>query len=235
MIDMNNYILLVEDDAGIAEVALAYLENAGRKVVHVTTGRDALDNSRAESPVLVVLDLMLPDLSGEAVCRELKETADIPVVILTAKASEEERLAGFALGADDYVVKPFSPRELVARVQAVLKRAGKNADGGKRLSFNRGELVVDDRNYTVTCRGTSVKLTAVEFKVLHTLAARPQKTFTREELVDRAMGYQFEGYERNIDSHIKNIRHKLGDSPKAPTYVITVYGLGYRFGGVPDV
>lgn len=231
---MKNYILLVEDDARIAEVALAYLENAGFKVLHVATGRDALASARAESPLLVILDLMLPDLSGEAVCRELKEIADIPVVIITAKASEEERLAGFALGADDYVVKPFSPRELVARVQAVLKRTGNN-EGGKRLSFNGGELVVDDRNYTVVCRGADVRLTAVEFKLLYALAAIPQKTFTREELVDKAMGYQFDGYERNIDSHIKNIRQKLGDRSKEPKYIITVYGLGYRFGGVRDV
>lgn len=230
---MTSTILLVEDDARIAEVAIAYLERAGFRVMHTITGREAMTLISMDHPALVVLDLMLPDLSGESICRELKER-DIPVIILTAKSSEEERLAGFALGADDYIVKPFSPREMVARVQAVLKRAG-NIENGMRLSFNGGQLVIDDRNYTVVCREAVIRLTAAEFKILFALAAVPHKTFTREELVEKAMGYNFDGYERNIDSHIKNIRHKLGDSPKTPTFLITVYGLGYRFGGVQDV
>lgn len=230
---MTGTILLVEDDVRIAEVEIAYLERAGFRVLHTFTGREAMTLISTAQPALVVLDLMLPDLSGESICRELKER-DIPVIILTAKSSEEERLAGFALGADDYIVKPFSPRELVARVQAVLKRTGAT-ENGARLSFNGGQLVIDDRNYSVVCRGADIRLTAVEFKILYALAAVPHKTFTREELVDKAMGYNFDGYERNIDSHIKNIRQKLGDSPKAPTYLMTVYGLGYRFGGVRDV
>lgn len=230
---MINTILLVEDDARIAEVTIAYLERAGFRVIHTITGREAMTLISTDHPALVVLDLMLPDLSGESICCELKERA-IPVIILTAKSSEEERLAGFALGADDYIVKPFSPREMVARVQAVLKRAG-NTENGMRLSFNGGQLVIDDRNYTVVCREAVIRLTAVEFKILFALAAVPHKTFTREELVEKAMGYNFDGYERNIDSHIKNIRHKLGDSPKTPIFLITVYGLGYRFGGVRDV
>lgn len=230
---MTSTILLVEDDARIAEVAIAYLERAGFRVMHTFTGREAMALISTDHPALVVLDLMLPDLSGESICRELKER-DIPVIILTAKSSEEERLAGFALGADDYIVKPFSPREMVARVQAVLKRAG-NMENGMRLSFNGGQLVIDDRNYTVVCREAVIRLTSVEFKILFTLAATPSKTFTREELVDKAMGYNFDGYERNIDSHIKNIRQKLSDSPRAPLFLITVYGLGYRFGGVRDV
>ena len=230
---MTSTILLVEDDARIAEVAIAYLERAGFRVMHTFTGREAMTLISTDQPALVVLDLMLPDLSGESICCELK-VLDIPVIILTAKSSEEERLAGFALGADDYIVKPFSPREMVARVQAVLKRVG-NSENGMRLSFNGGQLVIDDRNYTVVCRDSVIRLTAVEFKILFALAAVPHKTFTREELVDKAMGCNFDGYERNIDSHIKNIRHKMGDSPKTPTFLITVYGLGYRFGGVRDV
>ncbi|MBI5655562.1 MAG: response regulator transcription factor [Geobacter sp.] len=231
---MTGSILLVEDDIRIAEIAIAYLERAGFRVMHVVNGRAAIERISTDPPSLVLLDLMLPDLSGEAICRELKEIADIPVVIMSSKASEEERLAGFALGADDYIVKPFSPRELVARVQAVLKRAGVS-ENGMRLSFNAGQLIIDDRSHTVTCRGAAIRLTAVEFKILLVLAASPAKTFTREELVDKAMGYHFDGYERNIDSHIKNIRQKLGDSPKSPTFLITMYGLGYRFGGVRDV
>lgn len=231
---MTGTILLVEDDARIAEVAQAYLERAGFRVRHVFTGREAMALLSTESAALVVLDLMLPDLSGEAICRELKELNDIPVVMLTAKSSEEERLAGFALGADDYIVKPFSPRELVARVQAVLKRSVP-ADSGTRLSFNGQQLVIDDRNHTVTRRGTPIRLTALEFRLVFALAATPQKTFTREELVDKVMGHNFDGYERNIDSHIKNIRRKLEDTPRTPEFIISVYGLGYRFGGVRDV
>jgi len=231
---MTGTIILVEDDARIAEVAQAYLERAGFKVIHAFTGREAMATVLTEPTSLVVLDLMLPDLSGEAVCRELKELTDIPIVILTAKSSEEERLAGFALGADDYIVKPFSPRELVARVQAVLKRTGNKACG-MRLSFNGQQLVIDDRNHTVTRYGTPIRLTALEFKLIFALAATPQKTFTREELVDKAMGHNFDGYDRNIDSHIKNIRRKIEDNPRTPEYIISVYGLGYRFGGVQDV
>ncbi len=231
---MSHSILLVEDDLKLAEVARVYLEQAGFRVIHTESGVRALALARTENPVLVVLDLMLPDLSGEAVCRELTDSTDIPVIMLTAKSSEEERLAGFALGADDYIVKPFSPRELVCRVQAVLKRSGKVGRTGEQLSFNGGTFILDSASFGVICRGEPVKLTAAEFKLLFTLAATPQKTFTREELIDKVMGYRFEGYERNIDSHIKNIRHKLGDDPHSPAFVVTVYGLGYRFGGVRD-
>jgi DNA-binding response OmpR family regulator len=229
---MSHPILLVEDDLKLAEIARVYLEQAGFRVVHTESGVSALALAKTENPALVVLDLMLPDLSGEAVCRELTDSTDIPVIMLTSKSSEEERLAGFALGADDYIVKPFSPRELVCRVQAVLKRIGQVA--ADRLSFNSGVLILDNAGFSVSCQGQPVKLTAVEFKLLFALATTPQKTFTREELIDKVMGYRFEGYERNIDSHIKNIRHKLGEDPRSPLFVLTVYGLGYRFGGVKD-
>ena len=231
---MSHPILLVEDDLKLAEIARVYLEQAGFRVIHTESGVRALELAKTEHPVLVVLDLMLPDLSGEAVCRELTDSSDIPVIMLTSKSSEEERLAGFALGADDYIVKPFSPRELVCRVQAVLKRAGKVASTDDRLSFNNGTLILDNANFSVICNGQPVKLTAVEFRLLFTLAATPQKTFAREELIDKVMGYRCDGYDRNIDSHIKNIRHKLGDDPHSPVFVLTVYGLGYRFGGVKD-
>jgi DNA-binding response OmpR family regulator len=231
---MSHPILLVEDDVKLAEIARVYLEQAGFRVIHTESGVSALVLAKRENPVLVVLDLMLPDLSGEAVCRELTESTEIPVIMLTAKSSEEERLVGFAMGADDYIVKPFSPRELVCRVHAVLKRAGKVACADDRLSFNGGALILDNASFSVICHGQPVRLTAVEFKLLFSLAATPQKTFTREELIDKVMGYRFEGYERNIDSHIKNIRHKLGDAPHSSVFVLTVYGLGYRFGGVKD-
>jgi len=231
---MSQTILLVEDDLKLADIARVYLEQAGFRVIHTESGARSLILAKTENPILVVLDLMLPDVSGEAVCRELTASTDIPIIMLTSKSSEEERLTGFALGADDYIVKPFSPRELVCRVQAVLKRSRKVADASVRLSFNGGSLIIDNACFSVILKGAPVKLTAAEFKLLFALAATPQKTFTREELVDKVMGCRFEGYERNIDSHIKNIRHKLGDDPRSPLFLLTVYGLGYRFGGVRD-
>lgn len=229
-------ILIAEDDPKIANVVRVYLENDGYRVVHAEKGREVLALAEKEPPLLVILDLMLPDMSGEEVCQELKEMGDIPVIILTSKGSEEERLAGFALGADDYVVKPFSPRELLFRVKAVLKRSRKEElEGTSLLSFNGGELTLDSRNYQAMRKGETVSLTPTEFNVLFTLASAPQKVFTREELVKKALGYQFEGYERSVDAHVKNVRHKLGDDPRHPTYIQTIYGVGYRFSGRKDV
>jgi two-component system OmpR family response regulator len=155
--------------------------------------------------------------------------------MVTAKSSEEERVAGFALGADDYIVKPFSPRELVYRIKAVLRRQQKGeVDSGGPVSFNKGALVIDAMSYEVNSAGTSVNITPTEFKVLHVLASNPGRVFPREELVEKALGYQFEGYERSIDAHIKNIRHKIEKDPKNPEYILTIYGVGYRFSGKKD-
>ncbi|HEY6000597.1 MAG TPA: response regulator transcription factor [bacterium] len=229
-------ILVVEDDRKIANVVRIYLENAGYRVVQASTGHAALEAAGKETPLLVVLDLMLPDMDGEAVCQELKERGDTPVIMLTAKASEEQRLAGFALGADDYVIKPFSPRELVSRVKAVLKRASREgAGGGEASSFNKGALVVDARSYLLLRDGKPVALTPTEFKVIAALAGAPEKVFTREELVAKALGYDFEGYERSIDAHVKNVRRKIGDDPRQPLFIQTIYGVGYRFIGTRDV
>jgi two-component system OmpR family response regulator len=187
-------------------------------------------------PALVVLDLMLPDMSGENVCQELKELGDFPVIMLTAKSSEEERVAGFGLGADDYIVKPFSPKELVARVKAVLKRAQrKDMPGAKVMSFNKGLLTIDTASYEVKKAGDSVTMTPTELKILAVLAGSPSRVFTRGELVEHALGYQFEGYERSIDAHIKNIRQKIEDDPKNPLFINTIYGVGYKFIGIKDV
>lgn len=173
---------------------------------------------------------MLPDMSGEELCVQLKEIADMPVIMLTAKASEEERVAGFALGADDYVVKPFSPKELVFRVKAVLKRSEKKDLGETEpMRFNGGTLLIDGPSYKVLRAGKAVNLTPTEFKVLFTLASAPQRVFTRSELVEKALGYQFEGYERSVDAHIKNVRRKLEDDPQDPAFIQTIYGVGYRF------
>jgi two-component system OmpR family response regulator len=231
-----NPILLVEDDKKIARIVKVYLEDAGYKVVHAEKGKDAIEAAMKELPLAVILDLGLPDISGEEVCQELKEMGDFPIIMLTAKHSEEERVAGFALGADDYVVKPFSPKELVYRIKAVLRRAQK---GDKEIllpiSFNNGSLVIDGQGYEVKKNGEQLKITPTEFKVLYSLASAPGKVFTREDLVEKALGYQFEGYERSIDAHIKNIRHKIEEDPKNPAYIITIYGVGYRFSGKRDV
>lgn len=230
-----NPILVIEDDRKIGRVVKAYLEGAGYRVLLFEKGRDAIDHVMKEPPQLVILDLMLPDMSGEEVFQELKGLGDFPVIMLTAKSSEEERVAGFALGVDDYVVKPFSPRELVFRVKAVLKRAKKmDIDDVKPMSFNNGLLIIDGQSYQVKLRGVPVNLTPTEFKVLFSLASSPDRVFTREELVDKALGYHFEGYERSIDAHIKNIRQKLGEDPKNPILILTIYGVGYKFIGLRD-
>lgn len=229
-------ILLVEDDKKIARVVKIYLEEAGFRVVHVEKGKEAIDLALKEMPILVILDLKLPDISGEEVCQELKEVGDFPIIMLTSKSSEEERIAGFALGADDYIVKPFSPRELVFRVKAVLKRAQKkDLKGSELISFNKGSLVIDGQTYEVKKKGVLVNLTPTEFKVLFTLASSPGRVFTRDVLVDKALGYQFEGYERSVDAHIKNLRQKIEDDPKNPSLILTLYGVGYRFSGKRDV
>jgi len=228
-------ILVVEDDKKIARIVKIYLEEAGYRVVLVEKGKDAIAAAAKEKPLLVVLDLMLPDIGGEQVIQELKALDDIPVIMLTSKASEDDRVAGFALGADDYVVKPFSPRELVLRVKAVLKRTHRDdlCDAGT-VSFQQCHLTLDGPRYEVLKNGLPLDLTPTEFKVLFTLASTPGKVFSRDELVQKALGYQFEGYERSIDAHIKNIRQKIEDDPKNPLFILTIYGVGYKFIGKRD-
>jgi two-component system OmpR family response regulator len=232
---MRHPILVVEDDRKIARVVKVYLEGEGFKVATAEKGRDAIDIALKSPLSLVILDLMLPDMSGEEVCQELKDIGDFPILMLTAKSSEEERVAGFGLGADDYVVKPFSPRELVARVKAIIKRAQrKETAGSGSMSFNKGVLTINAKNYEVKKTGLLVTLTPTEFKILSVLAGSPGRVFTRGELVELALGYQFEGYERSIDAHIKNIRQKIEDDPRSPLFVNTVYGVGYKFTGTID-
>ncbi len=230
-----SYILLVEDDLKIARVVKVYLENAGFRVVHSGSGKKAIEMFFKEKPLIVILDLMLPDIKGEDICQIFREKDDIPIIMLTAKSSEEERIAGFSLGADDYVVKPFSPGELVFRVKALLRRYKRTALSGQVLSFNNGLLIIDEQSYEIKKDNSPVNLTPTEFKILHVLASTPNKVFTREELVQRALGYEFEGYERSIDAHIKNIRQKLGDDSRKPQFILTIYGVGYKFIGKRDV
>lgn len=229
-------VLLVEDDQKIARIVKAYLEGAGFRVLHFDRGKDAIEAALKEKVLLLLLDLMLPDMSGEEVCLQIREIdGNLPIIMLTAKASEEERVAGFALGADDYVVKPFSPRELVFRVKAVLKRFEKSDLAGTEvMSFDKGRLILDGRSYQASRDGQGVRLTPTEFKLLFALASAPCRVFSRSELVEKALGYQFEGYERSVDAHVKNIRRKIENDPQNPALIQTIYGVGYRFSGNRD-
>jgi DNA-binding response OmpR family regulator len=233
-LNMGHPILVVEDDRKIARIVKVYLEGEGFRVITAEKGSDALDVALKESLSLVILDLMLPDMTGENVCQELREIGDFPIIMLTAKSAEEERVAGFALGADDYVVKPFSPRELVARVKAVMKRSQRKDVSSGSLSLDNGLLTIDSRSLEVRKNGSPVSLTPTEFRILSVLAASPGRVFTRGELVESALGYQFEGYERSIDAHIKNVRQKIEDDPRTPAFIHTVYGVGYKFAGKID-
>lgn len=227
-------ILIVEDDLKISRIIKAYLEGADFRVIHADTAKAALQKAESELPLAVILDLGLPDRSGEELCQDLKELGSFPIIMLTAKSSEEERITGFALGADDYVVKPASPRELVYRVKAVLKRYDGIGSTEKPVSFNNGALILDSRRHSVTCRGDNCSITPTEFKLLQTLAASPGRTYSRDELVSKALGYQFDGYERSIDAHIKNLRQKIEEDSRKPEFIKTVYGIGYLFSGERD-
>lgn len=225
-------ILVVDDEPKIVEVVKSYLENRGFAVVAAYSGQEALAKFETENPSLVILDLMLPDITGEEICRALRKKSRVPIIMLTAKVEEEDILRGLNIGADDYVTKPFSPRQLVARVEAVLRRAGDAlVPLASILSFNQGELVIDTLKYEVKRNGEIINLTPNEYKLLLTLVRYPDKTFTREELITMAFGDDFNGYDRTIDAHIKNLRQKIEKDPKKPEYILTVYGVGYRFGG----
>ncbi|HEB75003.1 MAG TPA: response regulator transcription factor [Nitrospirae bacterium] len=223
-------VLIVEDEKKISDIVKAYLENEGFRVAVADTGQAALDLLR-DGADLIILDLMLPDMPGEDICQAIREDSEIPIIMLTAKSEEEERIKGLGIGADDYVVKPFSPRELVARVKALLRRS---KGLKKMMSFNNGDLIIDASRFEVKKNGSVVVFTPTEFKLLLNLAERPGQVFTRVQLVNAILGYDFEGYDRTVDAHIKNIRHKIEDDPRNPVYIKTVYGVGYRFIGLPD-
>lgn len=228
-------ILVVDDEEKIVDVVKSYLEKAGFKVLSAFNGRDALELFDRHSPALVVLDLMLPDVSGENVCRAIRRKARTPVIMLTAKSAEESVIQGLEIGADDYVVKPFSPRQLVARVDAVLRRvAAEPLPVAAEISFDNGRLVIDSVRHEVRKDGEQVPLTPNEYKLVMTLARHPTRAFTRDELIAFAFGDGFEGYDRAVDTHIKNIRQKIEEDPKSPRHVLTVHGVGYRFGGGND-
>jgi DNA-binding response OmpR family regulator len=206
------------------------LERAGLAVLSAGSGAEALSLARRSQIDLVVLDLGLPDIAGEEVARELRASSDVPIVMLTAKSEERDRIAGFELGADDYMTKPFSPRELVLRVRAVLHRGRLPGEAGAPVSYGDGELVIDEERRRVVVRGETVELTPTEWGVLVALAGVPGRVYSRYELINRVRGYEFEGYERTVDSHVKNLRHKVEADQSAPRMVQTVLGGGYRLG-----
>jgi DNA-binding response OmpR family regulator len=229
MSEQNKKVVVVDDDPSVQEVVRAYLERDGYLVYVAATAGEGLAVAEKVKPALIVLDLMLPDRSGEDVCREVRERSDVPILMLTAKASEDERVTGLALGADDYLTKPFSPRELVARVRAILRRT----QGGEQplvslLQFDGGALEIDTVSHEVRRDGAEVDLTRNEYKLLTTLARYPGRVYSRFELISHVQGYEYEGYERTIDAHVKNLRKKIEPDPKQPRYVETVFGVGYR-------
>jgi DNA-binding response OmpR family regulator len=231
---MSATILLVEDERKLRDLVRTYLERAGFAVLSTDSGADALTVAGTAGPDLIVLDLGLPDVPGEAVAREIRATSQIPILILTARSSEEDRIAGLELGADDYVTKPFSPRELVLRVQAILRRNGPAAAEPGLSQFGDGGLVIDEPRRVVRVRGAEVELTPTEWGILVALATVPGRVYSRFELINRVRGYDFEGYERTIDSHVKNLRRKIEKDPANPEIVQTVLGGGYRLGLARD-
>jgi DNA-binding response OmpR family regulator len=220
-------VLIVEDEVKIRDLVRRYLERAGLRVLSTGSGAEAITMAAETHPDLVVLDLGLPDVPGEAVARELREGSTVAIVMLTARSEEPDRVAGLELGADDYITKPFSPRELVLRVQAVLRRGGAPSASGS-ASFGGGELRIDEDRHELTVRGQRVELTPTEWGLLTALARTPGRVASRFELINEVRGYEFEGYERTIDSHVKNLRRKIEAEPQHPTIVETVLGVGYR-------
>ncbi len=221
-------ILLVEDEKNIRDAVAAYLERAGYWVTPAADGQEAVDAFSLHQFDLVILDLMLPRLPGEKVCRIIRDTSDVPIIMLTAKGEVEDRIVGLELGADDYLIKPFSPRELVARVRALLRRAPIDSEPPREV-LDFGGLTIDLNGHKVLVNDEEVDLTASEFKLLTTLSRYPGRVYSRMELVEKVLGYDFEGYERTIDSHVKNLRAKIGDDPRNPRWIYTVHGVGYRF------
>ena len=226
---INKKVVVIDDELSVQEVVRAYLERDGYLVYVAGSGREGLALAERTKPGLLVLDLMLPDVTGEEVAREVRSRSDVPILMLTAKASEDERVDGLALGADDYLIKPFSPRELVARVRAILRRSqGSEVPLVEVLSFDDGALEIDTVQHEVRRDGEMVELTPNEYKLLVTLARYPGRVYSRFELINHVQGYEYEGYERTIDAHVKNLRKKVEPDPRHPRYVETVFGVGYR-------
>ncbi len=221
-------VLVVDDERKLREMIRVYLQQEGYRVVEAGNGREALFVARDEKPDLIILDLMMPEMGGYDFLRAFGKEAQTPVIVLTAKIEDTDKILGLELGADDYVTKPFNVRELLARVRAVLRRMGKAAAAEPEI-YRSGDIVLDKAGATVTVAGREVDLTRSEFELLATLMASPRQVFSRLDLLDRVSGKAYEGYERTIDVHIRNLRTKIESDPKHPEYIETVYGMGYRF------
>ncbi len=224
-------ILVVDDEQNIVELATLYLENEGYQVQAAYDGEQALRRFRENRPALIILDIMLPVIDGWEVCRRVRAESDVPIIILTAREAEVDKVVGLELGADDYLTKPFSPRELTARVKAVLRRYVRPAAEKPAEPLGSGELQVDLARRTVTLAGEDIQLTAKEFDLLAVLAANPGIVLSREKLMEKVWGYDYYGDTRTVDVHVRHIREKLGDSSDSPRFIETVRGVGYRFSG----
>ncbi len=231
---VSNTVLIIEDDPHAVDLARLYLAHDGHQVLSAATGPDGLRQARENQPDLIVLDLMLPGVDGLEICRTLRAESDVPIIMLTARVEEEDRLAGLEFGADDYITKPFSPRELAARVKAVLRRSGRDGpeSGGDELIY--GPIRVSRRERIVHAGETAVSLTPTEFRILALLLQEPGRTFTREQIIERGLGYDFDGFDRTVDAHISSLRRKLEAPLQQPRqrsrYIHTIYGVGYKFG-----
>ena len=230
MLKENKRILIIDDEPKLIEVMRSYLEKSGYTVFESGNGINGLALCQKVNPHLIILDLMLPDIAGEEICRVIRNNSKVPIIMLSAKAEEENILAGLEIGADDYITKPFSPRQVVARVAALLRRSH-TEEIVSIYKYRDDDLTIDDNKHEVKKGGNVVNLTPNEYKLLVTMVKFPKKAFTREELVCIALGEDYEGYDRTIDTHIKNLRQKIESDTKDPRYVLTIYGIGYRFGG----
>ena len=225
---MNETILIVEDEAKVAQIIRAYLEKEGYKIRIITDGAKVIDEIKNNPPDLIILDRMLPNVSGDLLCTQIRQQNEIPILMLSALTTEEERIFGLQIGADDYMIKPFSPKELVTRVMALLRRS-KKKERPAPLVLDNGRLLIDPLKYEVYRDGTKLSLTPTEFQLLLMLAIHAGQVFRRESLLEKLQGTSYEGYERTIDAHIKNLRQKLEPYPAKPRYIKTIFGVGYKF------
>lgn len=234
MNDIN--ILIVEDEKGISKIIKSYLEKEGYNVFQAFDGKEGLNYFENEEIDLILLDLMIPEISGEELIKEIRNKSNVPVIMVTAKVNEEDIINGLKLGADDYMTKPFSPKELVQRVKTVLRRIEKyNIPRADIIKTTDGRLEMDLEYNRFFKDGKEISLTKNEFQIVKTLFSNPNKIFTREEIIEITFGFDYDAYDRAIDTHIKNIRQKIEDNPKKPSYIKTIYGMGYKSGGVDDV
>lgn len=223
-------ILVVEDEKNISDVVSAYLINEKFNVFLATDGEMAMELFAANDIHLIILDLMIPKISGEEVCKKIRVESEVPIIILTAKVDEEDRIEGLSIGADDYVLKPFSPRELISRVKALLRRSYRNsAPSAEKFSFNDGDLEIEVDKMIVRKNNENINFTTNEFKILLAFVSNLNQVLSRDQLIESAFGNEYEGFDRTIDTHIKNIRQKIETNPKTPEYIHTVYGSGYKF------